>query len=186
MPGRIVATAHWRRLDVSGTDRCSLSRADHGWLLSGQANWHEPGCDASLVYVIRCDRQWNPLSADVAGIRAGAPVRLRLHAGPRGWLLNDVPQPETDPACTDLDFSFTPATNLPPLRRLGTSTGAVRTAAAWLGPSLDRLERLEQLYARHDDGTVEYTSPGFRAVLDLHPSGFVTRYPGLCNGWVDD
>jgi hypothetical protein len=185
MEGRVVAMAHWRRLGAVGTDRCTLSRAEHGWLLTGQATWQENGAEVSLLYSVRCEPDWATLSADITGERAGAPVELRIQSGPEGWLLNDVPQPDTV-GCVDLDLSFTPATNLLPLRRLAPDgTAPVPVRAAWLVPSLDRLQPLEQSYTPCEDGAITYASANFQARLEVHPSGFVTHYPGLWEGWVD-
>jgi len=185
MPGRVLAMAHWRRLDGEGTDRCTLARAEHGWLLSGQAHWREEGAEANLLYTVRCDPDWATLTADITGERAGAPVALRIQSGPEGWEMNGVAQPEVA-GCTDIDLSFTPATNLLPLRRLAPEgDGPVPVRAAWLVPGLDRLALLEQSYAPQKDGTIAYASANFEARLQVHPSGFVTRYPGVWEGWVD-
>lgn len=181
----IAAMAHWRRLDGAGTDRCTLARADHGWLLTGRAVWLEDEMETALTYAVRCDPDWRSLSADVTGTRGGAEIGLRIAQAGDAWLLNDVPQPDLG-GCIDLDLSFTPATNLLPLRRLPLDAGdPCPVGAAWLVPGLDRLERLDQTYARAYDGAVNYASPGFSARLTVHPSGFVTVYPGLWDGWVD-
>lgn len=185
MSGRVLAMAHWRRLDGAGTDRCTLARAEHGWLLSGQANWQQDGAEVSLLYSVRCAPDWATLSADITGERGGAEVALRILSGSDGWRLNDAIQPEVA-GCVDLDLSFTPATNLLPLRRLAADgAGPVRVRAAWLVPSLDRLASLDQSYCPCADGTIAYASENFQAGLTVHPSGFVTKYPGLWDGWVD-
>ena len=54
-----LAMANWRRLDHNGTDRCTLSRLDHGWMLSGQAKWLEKEIETSLIYAVRCDEDWS-------------------------------------------------------------------------------------------------------------------------------
>ncbi|MCB1340371.1 MAG: putative glycolipid-binding domain-containing protein [Pseudooceanicola sp.] len=180
-----VCTAHWRRLDGEGTDRCTLGAADHGWLLSGQAVWREAGVETSLSYAVRCDPAWASLSADIAGHQGGKPIALRLLRTGPGWTLNGALQPGTQ-GCVDLDLSFTPATNLLPLRRLSIDGPVpVQVTAAWLVPDLDRMEPLPQTYSRLDEGDFAYTSPGFTSRLTVHPSGFVTHYAGLWEGWVD-
>lgn len=177
-----VAMAHWRRLDQDGTDRCSLSRSQAGWMLIGHASWQS---DTTLEYVVRCDPDWRTLSADVTGTHLGDPVALRMMRGPLGWTVNEVLQPGTE-KCTDIDLCFTPATNLLPLRRL-TFDGAtpMPVSAAWLVPDLDRIQRLDQTYAGIGEGVFTYASANFSARIETHPSGFVTRYPGLWDGWVD-
>jgi len=185
MPGRTVAMAHWRRLDGDGTDRCTLSRADQGWLLTGQADWREAGVEHSVLYTVRCGLDWATLSADITGERGGEVVELRIQAGPEGWRLNDVPQPAVA-GCVDIDLCFTPATNMLPLMRLSAGAeGLSRLRAAWLVPGFDRLECLDQSYAPCGQGAVDYASANMQARLEVHPSGFVTRYPGLWDGWVD-
>ncbi|MEX0365605.1 MAG: putative glycolipid-binding domain-containing protein [Ruegeria sp.] len=186
MTGRTaIATAHWRRLDIEGTDRCTLSRLEHGWMLVGQAIWHEDGTDANLTYDVRCGPDWTSLSADVSGEVAGRALALRLRRGAGGWLLNDEPQADTS-NCPDLDLSFTPATNLLPLRRLTPTDGhSASVCAAWLLPDFATIARLDQTYTWIEAGKVSYTSPSFTADLDVHETGFVTRYPDLWEGWVD-
>ena len=184
MTGRAVCTAHWRRLDGEGTDRCTLGEAEHGWLLSGQAVWREEGAESALAYAVRCDPGWQSLSADVAGTSGGRAVALRLVREAAGWRLNEALQ-EGTAGCADLDLCFTPATNLLPLRRLDLGESPVPVAAAWLVPGLDAVRRLEQSYARLGEDRFRYDSPGFSAALTVHPSGFVTRYEGLWEGWVD-
>ncbi|WP_120634759.1 putative glycolipid-binding domain-containing protein [Ruegeria sp. EL01] len=186
MSGRTaIATAHWRRLDVQGTDRCTLSRLDNGWMLVGQATWHENGADNMLTYDVRCAMNWHCLSADVSGEVGGHDVALRLRCTNQGWALNDTLQ-DCGAECLDLDLSFTPATNLFPMRReeIGQAQSA-RIKAAWLKPDLVSMERLDQVYTWLSPGLIRYGSTNHQADLSVHPSGFVTHYPGLWEGWID-
>ncbi|MWB76524.1 hypothetical protein GLS40_00645 [Pseudooceanicola sp. 216_PA32_1] len=187
MTGATLATAHWRRLGGEGTDRCTLAQVDNGWILAGQALWREDEVDCRLTYAVRCDPDWRSLSADVTGRCGKTAVRLRIAASGDGWALNDVAQPGTE-GLLDIDLGFTPATNLLPVQRLAGRGGVQQAPAAWLVPGLDRLDRLEQTYDRQGAGKVGYTAPsvGYEDILRLHPSGFVTFYPGLWEGWVDE
>lgn len=187
MTGRTeIATAHWRRLDGEGSDRCTLSQVEHGWILMGRAAWRVDGLEASLTYDVRCDPGWLSLSADVCGEVGPRQLDLRLRLSPEGWLLNDVLQPGTA-QCTDLDLSFTPATNLMPVRRLMLGPQPQMTvAAAWLQPELDAISRLDQTYVLKQDGSVDYASTTAQAEFTIDQSGFATNYPGLWQGWVDE
>ena len=179
-----VTTAHWRRLDCEGTDRCTLARADHGWMLNGLAQWGGPE-EGELIYAVRSAPGWETLSADVTGQVAGRTVALKLVRDAGLWTMNGVPQPDLS-GCVDVDLSFTPATNLLPLRRLTLGDVPVPVHAAWLMPDLRRLALLSQSYGRGGGADeVIYSSPRFEACLRVHPSGFVTHYPGLWEGWVD-
>ncbi len=186
MTGRTaIATAHWRRLDMQGTDRCTLSRLEHGWMLVGQAIWHDGGRDGCLNYDVRCDPDWNSLSADVAGDVGGQKLSLRLHRSDEGWHLNGEPQGDTA-ICVDLDLGFTPATKLLPLRRLDLRSGqSAFVSAAYLEQDIDAVSRLDQVYTKGADDLVRYSSPQFDAQLTVHPTGFITHYPDFWEGWVD-
>jgi hypothetical protein len=84
--------------------------------------------------------------------------------------------------CLDLDFGFTPSTNLLQLRRLALAVGqGVDAPAAWLDVSTGALTVLLQRYERRSDTTYWYEAPGFSyaALLEVDPVGFVRRYPGL-------
>ncbi|SDE13455.1 putative glycolipid-binding domain-containing protein [Ruegeria marina] len=183
---RQIATAHWRRLDCEGSDRCTLWQAEQGLMLLGHAHWRSDDEDTVLSYDLRCAPDGQSLSADIAGEQGGRRIELRLHRTGEGWLLNDVLQPETGD-CTDLDLSFTPATNLLPIRRLSDAANdELRICAAWLQPDLDCVSRLDQIYTRLADNRVRCASRGYGADLEVHGSGFVTGYPGHWHGWVDD
>jgi hypothetical protein len=85
-------------------------------------------------------------------------------------------------SCVDLDFGFTPATNLLQLQRLALHVGqAAQAPAAWLDVSTGTLELLPQRYERRAEATYWYEAPrvGYAALLEVAPSGFVRRYPGL-------
>jgi len=178
-----VATAHWRRLEGEGTDRCTLAQLDHGWLLSGQAIWRDSGAETALNYVIRCDREWRSLSAEVSGSGPEGDIAMLLTRAEGGWQLNGALQSGTE-ACDDIDLCFTPATNTMPLRRLA-GAPALPVVAAWLVPDLSALHPLAQTYSTRAPHQAQYASPGFEADLAVHPSGFVTRYGVLWEGWVD-
>lgn len=182
---RAIATAHWRRLTGEGTDRCTLSRVDHGWLLSGQAIWRTNGAETALSYVVRCDPDWQSRSAEIVGSGPGGEIGLVLSRNGGGWTCNGRLQRGTA-QCPDLDLGFTPATNLMPVRRL-TAAGAqaLEIRAAWMPEDLTGLRLMKQTYTANGPDAAVFTSPGFEARLALHDSGFVTRYPGLWDGWVD-
>jgi hypothetical protein len=84
--------------------------------------------------------------------------------------------------CVDLDLGFTPATNLLQLGRLALTEGQAADApVAWLDVSAGTLEVLSQRYERRSATTYWYEAPGFgyAGLLEVAPTGFITRYPGL-------
>ena len=88
--------------------------------------------------------------------------------------------------CDDVDLSFSPVTNLLPIRRLHLNIGERSTVrAAWLDFPACKLAPLEQVYERVGDSTYRYESAGgtFVAILQVNAAGFVTSYSGL---WQED
>lgn len=185
MTGQTIATCHWRALDREGDDTCSLAHADHGWLLIGHTRFRDDAGFAALDYVVRCDEGWHTLSADVAGLHEGREVSLRIVHDKDFWSLNGTPQPEVSQA-RDIDLSFTPATNLMPLRRLrACGQNVLQMQAAWLRYPQVALHPLDQTYGT-EAGGVAYVAEqtGFTTRLGVDDHGFVTHYPGLWEGEV--
>jgi uncharacterized protein len=84
--------------------------------------------------------------------------------------------------CVDLDFGFTPATNLLQLRRLALAPGqAAEAPVAWLDVTAGTLKALTQRYERRTEATYWYKAPKFdyAAFLEVSPAGFLQRYPGF-------
>jgi hypothetical protein len=97
------------------------------------------------------------------------------------WTLGGsvVPGLET---CEDLDFGFSPATNLFQLRRLALAPGQARDCpVAWLDDTARTLTLLPQRYEGRSELTYWYESPtsAYAALLEFTPAGFARVYPGL-------
>ena len=99
----------------------------------------------------------------------------------RVWTFNKRPCVGVH-GCDDIDLSFSPATNLLPIRRTRLAVGArVAVRAAWLRFPDPTLEPLEQTYERLAESQYRYESAGgaFVALLETNSVGFVTRYSDL-------
>ncbi len=172
----------WRRLDQPGHDSARLTERATGASLDGTAVFSEAARPCRLEYRIECDAAWRTLSASVRGWLDATEIDLAIEAGPtRAWTLNGRPCPDVS-GCEDVDLSFTPATNVLPIRRTALAVGtraAVR--AAWLRFPALTLEPLDQIYERVAENRYEYQSDGgaFRAMLETNLAGFVTHYEGL-------
>jgi hypothetical protein len=97
------------------------------------------------------------------------------------WTLNGLAVPGMA-NCIDLDFGFTPATNLLQLRRMALAEGqAAEVPVAWLDVSTGTLQVLPQRYERRAVTEYWYEAPAFdyAALLEVSPTGFILRYPGL-------
>jgi hypothetical protein len=172
----------WRRLDVPGHDACRLDEQADGWRLHGTAVFRLGGAAARLDYRVDCDSSWRSRSASVHGWIGSQTVDISIERRDDGrWMLNDAPVQGLDD-CLDVDFGFTPATNMLQLRRLALAVDeAADVPVAWLDVPVVTLLRLEQRYRRLTEGRYDYEAPRFayRAVLEVNSAGFARRYPGL-------
>jgi hypothetical protein len=169
------ASIRWRRVDRAGHDTARLTESVAP-VVDGTAVFVEQGRGCRLDYRVACDAAWRTVSANVTGRfgdRAVA-IDVMVDAG-RRWLLNGVECADVQ-GCDDVDLSFSPVTNLLPIRRLNLAIGeraAVR--AAWLSFPACTLEPLDQVYERR----YESNGGAFVAMLQVNALGFVTNYPGL-------
>ena len=173
--------ALWRRLDVPGHDACRLDEDVDGWRLHGTAVFRLDGSPARLDYRVECDRSWRSRSANVRGWVGSRAVDITIVRRDDRWLLNDAPVQGLDD-CVDVDFGFTPATNVLQLRRIALAVDEVaEVPVAWLDVPAATLLRLEQRYHRLTDERYAYEASrfGYHAELEVSPEGFARRYPGL-------
>jgi hypothetical protein len=182
-PAPVTAAAIlWRRLDAPGHDACRLVRSAGGWRIEGTAVFRHLGAPASLAYRADCDLEWRARQGRVRGWLGDASLDLAIaRTGEAGWTLDGAAVPGLAD-CLDLDFGFTPATNLLQIRRLALEEGQAADApAAWLDVATGGLQRLPQRYQRRAGSTYWYEAPsfGYAALLEVDPSGFVRLYPEL-------
>jgi uncharacterized protein len=172
----------WRRLDHPGHDSALLRDDASGALIEGAAVFLESGRPCRLDYRIVCDSAWRTRSASVHGWLDTTAVSIEIAADTdRGWTLNGQRHPDLQGAF-DVDLSFTPATNLLPIRRIRLAIGArAPVRAAWLRFPELKLEPLDQIYERLSESRYRYESGGgsFTAVLETNAFGLVTNYQGL-------
>jgi hypothetical protein len=172
----------WKRLDVPGHEIVRLDAVDTGWKLSGTAIFAGPPGPCKLDYLVLCDPAWRTNSARVRGSAAGQDIDLTVSVdAERTWRLNGS-ECAAGEGCVDIDFGFSPSTNLLPIRRLQLAVGEdAEVRAAWLSfPSL-RFELLSQVYRREAERAYRYESGGgtFVRTLEVNAAGLVTSYPGL-------
>ena len=172
----------WRRLDVPGHDACRLAEEDAGWRLEGTAVFRESGAPALLTYALACDREWRTRHGRVQGWVGERSVEFAVErTALGGWTLNGTVIPALE-HYVDLDLGFTPATNLPQLRRLGLAVGQSADApVAWLDVSSGLLSALPQRYERRSEQTYWYEAPsvGYAGLLEVASTGFIQSYQNL-------
>lgn len=173
----------WRRLDLPGLDCARLSAHSGARRLEGTAVFAYDGRPSCLAYAVTCDSAWHTISARVNGWVGPETVRVEIVVDRSSgeWRINGEAC-DGVAGCPDVDLSFTPSTNLLPVRRLDLPVGRFADVrAAWLRFPEFTLEPLEQRYHRIRPMTYRYESGGgsFTAFLEVNAAGFVTEYPGL-------
>jgi uncharacterized protein len=172
----------WRRVDHPGHEVARLEPRDTGWRLSGTAVLVYAGIPCALTYAVDLDAMWRTRAATVEGWLGERAAAVELVADGVGrWWRDGVECPAVA-GCVDVDYGFSPATNLLPVRRLALAVGAVASVrAAWLRFPELTLEPLDQRYRRMGERAYVYESAGgaFRADLDVDAEGMVVRYGGL-------
>src|SRR3984893_9670958 len=130
----------WRRLDTPGHDACRLMERGDAWRIEGVSVFrHETGT-AALAYEVECDHEWRTRQGAVDGWVGSRRIEVRLTRSSAGvWSLNGAIV-EGFEQYVDLDLGFTPATNLPQLRRIALPVGhAADVPVAWLDESFGSL-----------------------------------------------
>lgn len=181
MATSIIDAVIWRRLDLPGHDACTLRKSSAGYALIGSALFSHGRGPCSLHYAVYCDLTWRTTRATVRGTMGRKVVDIDIARSSRHWKLNGVVQ-DGLADCHDVDLSFTPATNILPVKRLGLRAGtSIATTAAWLRFPSMTLGRLEQVYKHLGNGKYGYSSFNgkFAKTLSLRPSGLVSAYPTL-------
>ena len=173
--------ALWRRLDTPGHDAARLSRTPQGWFLQGCAVWRDDAGPAALRYELILERDWSTARARVHGFLGGREIDDVITRQDAGWSFNGHRVPGLE-GLADLDFGFTPATNLQQLRRVPIAVGAgADIPVAWVDAGGHTLVELQQRYERISDRTYRYVSSttGYEGQLELAPNGFAAVYPAL-------
>lgn len=176
-----IAQALWKRLDTPGHDAAFLFETQSGYQLRGTAVFKADTGAARIAYCVELDRAWRARAGHVTGEIGDRVVAHRMEHSQGGWSLDGIAVAGLA-QLQDLDFGFTPATNMPALRRAALEVGQeADMPAAWFDLDPPRLVALPQRYRRQAHAQYDYHSPTaeYRAVLELAPSGFVRVYPGL-------
>ncbi|MGH8445757.1 MAG: putative glycolipid-binding domain-containing protein [Solimonas sp.] len=175
------ASACWQRLDLPGHDAALLLPGDTGWSLQGCAVFGDPAGPACIRYSLDVDTAWRTRRGRVQGFAGRQTFDHDIRRQVDGWYLDDRPVTGLK-ALFDLDYGFTPATNLQQLRRARLDVGqAIDLPVVWFDIGQRTLVELPQRYERLSANTYRYASPSahYEGVLELAEDGFVRHYPGL-------
>ncbi len=174
-------TALWRSLYTQGHDSALLAPA-LGWNLTGMAAfWLREG-PVAVNYSVEVDEDWIVRRGSVRGFVGRRRFYHSIERTADGWTLDGKPQGMAE--LVDLDFGFTPATNVLQLQRAALEIGErAEFNVVWFDIGKQTLVELPQIYERRDLTHYWYESPtadGFEAMLEVDRfSGFARDYPGL-------
>lgn len=175
-------TMLWKRLDVPGHDACRLEQREGVWQLEGTAVFRHEGAAARLDYHVTCDEAWRSQRGIIRGWIGPRAISIEIARTASGsWTIDGAVVRGLE-ACLDLDFGFTPATNILQTRRCALAVGqSAEVPAAWMDAGDPTLQLLPQHYQRRSDRAYWYDSPtvGYQALLEMAPNGFVKLYPTL-------
>jgi uncharacterized protein len=169
------------RLDRPGRDAALLRSSDGGWLLKGAAAFDHEGGSASVAYQVEVDARWETKRGLIRGFLGDQAVQHEISRDSAGWRLNGRRVEGLD-HLVDLDYAFTPATNVLQLSRIALKAGQrAELPVAWLDLDSASLVELPQRYERRGEASYWYEAPTvpYRAMLEMAPNGFVQSYPGL-------
>jgi uncharacterized protein len=173
--------AAWIRLDRPGRDAALLRGIDDGWVLEGAAAFDHDAGSAAVAYQVETDVRWETKRGMITGFLAGAAIRHEIERDSAGWRLNGV-RIEGLKHLVDLDYGFTPATNVLQLSRIALKVGQkAEVPVAWFDLDSASLIELPQTYERRGEAFYWYEAPtvAYQGLLEIAPDGFVRSYPGL-------
>lgn len=174
-------TILWRAADGNSLERCTFEPTDGGWRISGTVLLVSGDRPHEIRYSVQTDPGFRTRTVGAHVQSPDGDRRLALRTDGAGtWTTNDEPVLDVFGA-TDIDLSWTPATNTLPIRRLGLDVGEVAdiTAARIRFPEPE-VERVVQRYERLSDRTYRYTAANADAELTVDSIGRVVDYP---EGW---
>jgi hypothetical protein len=184
----LAGSAAWRLVDAHDGFEVVFPRRDADRLvLHGHSTGVEAGVAWGVRYAIEASPGWVTRRARVAGHSAAGRHEALLEGDGAGrWRVDGAPAPGLD-GCMEVDLEGSALTNAFPVNRLRLRIGEAADApAAYVRQPDLRVERLEQRYARLDDGEegrrrYEYAAPAFgvTAVLTYDATGLVLDYPGI-------
>lgn len=169
------------RLDRPGRDAALLCPSDGGWLLRGAAAFDHDGGPAAVAYQVEVDAGWATKRGMISGFLGDKPIAREIRRDHAGWRLNGHAV-EGLGHLVDLDYGFTPATNILQLSRIALKLDQrADVPVVWFDLDSASLIELPQSYERRSEMSYWYEAPTvpYRALLEIAPNGFVERYPGL-------
>ncbi len=135
----------------------------------------------AVAYQVEVDARWETKRGAISGFFGGQTVQHEIRRDDAGWRLNGVRVAGLE-HLVDLDYGFTPATNVLQLSRIALkSDQSADVPVVWFDLDSASLTELPQRYERRSETCYWYEAPTvpYQALLEIAPNGFVQSYPGL-------
>jgi uncharacterized protein len=173
--------AAWMTLDRPGHDAALLRPNRDGWLLQGAAAFDREGGAVAVAYRVEVDARWETRRGLISGFFGDQTIAHEIRRDNGGWRLNGAAVEGLD-RLVDLDFGFTPATNVLQLSRVALKPGqSAEVPVVWFDLDSASLAELPQTYERRSETSYWYEAPTvpYQGLLEIAPNGFVRSYPDL-------
>ena len=134
-----------------------------------------------VAYQVEVDARWETKRGVISGLLGEQTIQHEIRRDDQGWTLNGAAIPGLE-HLVDLDYGFTPATNVLQLSRLALKPGQrAEVPVVWFDLDSASLVELPQTYERRSEASYWYEAPTvpYRALLAIAPNGFVQSYPEL-------
>jgi uncharacterized protein len=177
-----ASSLFWRRLDVHGLERLTLSNTPDGITATSTIICLEAG-GVRIEHCWRIDSNWHAQSVDVERWGAQGHSVLRLERAGSAWQVNGTHRSDLEGA-DEPDLSVTPFCNTFPILKTPDGVGeSFSLDTAFIDAATMTVSRSRQRYDRLGFGRLRYADlgllHGFEAELVVDDDGFVLQYGSL-------
>ena len=150
-------------------------------MLQGAAAFDHDGASVAVAYQVEVDAHWRTNRGLISGFLGAQTIAHEIRRDHQVWRLDGAAVEGLD-RLVDLDFGFTPATNVLQLSRIALKLSqSAEVPVVWFDLDNASLTELPQRYERRSEASYWYEAPTvpYRALLEIAPNGFVRSYPDL-------
>jgi hypothetical protein len=179
---RTSETVFWRRTDIAGLERLTLTETDDGFQVASTVLCVEDG-GFQIDHRWMISRDWRAHSVVLEKRGANGFEALTLERTGRGWTVDGGLRPDLDDT-EEPDLSVTPFCNSFPIQRLlREERDSLSLDTCYINASSMTVTRSRQRYDRLGAGWFRYVDLGlfigFEADLEVDDRGLIVRYENL-------
>ena len=172
----------WRRLDVAGLERLTLTIAENRMVADATTIGVEDG-GFRVKHRWELTPNWSVASCIVRKEGASGRTKLALERYGNGWKVDGNVRPDLEGA-REPDLSITPFCNTFPIQHmLAADQDELTLDTSFIDAATMRVSRSQQSYQRLDSKRFHYldlgVADGFEADISVGQMGLVPRYEGL-------